>query len=292
MGFSTQLPGGLLEDGALQRAFAFRPVDGALELALSDATAQASSTPDAVTRVLTAALARIGERPATVARVEALCVADRQYLMRALQTYLKRDPDWLSATCGHCAAKFDLRVDVAALPVTPAGPGFPFASVKARGRDWRARLPTGADQIWLAQQPAEDLPRRLAARLLVDGRKEGGRKEGDDEALDEAAVSQVGAALDEAVIAQLDAALDAVAPAVVLQLAATCPECGKPNSVALEPYGALVRSTEHLLADVHRLASHYHWSEADILSLPLERRRAYLDLIERARGFASQRSPH
>ena len=35
-----------------------------------------------------------------------------------------------------------------------------------------------------------------------------------------------------------------------------------------------------LLQDVHRLACLYHWGEAEILSLPLPRRRAYLSLIE------------
>jgi hypothetical protein len=35
-----------------------------------------------------------------------------------------------------------------------------------------------------------------------------------------------------------------------------------------------------LLREVHRLARAYHWSERDILSLPLKRRLAYLLLLE------------
>jgi len=35
-----------------------------------------------------------------------------------------------------------------------------------------------------------------------------------------------------------------------------------------------------LLQDVHRLASRYHWSEAELFSLPLPRRQAYLGLID------------
>lgn len=35
-----------------------------------------------------------------------------------------------------------------------------------------------------------------------------------------------------------------------------------------------------LLREVHRLARAYHWSERDILSLPLNRRLGYLLLLE------------
>lgn len=42
-----------------------------------------------------------------------------------------------------------------------------------------------------------------------------------------------------------------------------------------------MRQRRHrLLQDVHRLASRYHWSEAELFSLPLPRREAYLGLID------------
>jgi len=37
---------------------------------------------------------------------------------------------------------------------------------------------------------------------------------------------------------------------------------------------------QHMLTDVHALASRYHWSERGILALPLPRRARYLALIE------------
>lgn len=37
------------------------------------------------------------------------------------------------------------------------------------------------------------------------------------------------------------------------------------------------------LKDVHQLASRYHWSEGEILSLPLPRRQAYLVIFEAER---------
>jgi len=45
-----------------------------------------------------------------------------------------------------------------------------------------------------------------------------------------------------------------------------------------------------LLEEIHRLAIRYHWSEAEILRLPLPRRTGYLELIDRdeIRTLASQ----
>ena len=42
----------------------------------------------------------------------------------------------------------------------------------------------------------------------------------------------------------------------------------------------------NLLRDFHVLASHYHWTEGEILRLTLSRRAAYLGLIEEQRDAA------
>jgi hypothetical protein len=39
---------------------------------------------------------------------------------------------------------------------------------------------------------------------------------------------------------------------------------------------------EQLLREVHSLAFYYHWSEAEIMSLRRDRRRAYLSLLSDA----------
>jgi hypothetical protein len=41
-----------------------------------------------------------------------------------------------------------------------------------------------------------------------------------------------------------------------------------------------------MIADVHRLASTYHWSESEILALPLPRRRRYLAALDAERDAA------
>lgn len=46
------------------------------------------------------------------------------------------------------------------------------------------------------------------------------------------------------------------------------------------------RAGDRMIADVHRLALAYHWSEPEILALPLPRRRRYLSALEAERDAA------
>jgi len=79
--------------------------------------------------------------------------------------------------------------------------------------------------------------------------------------------------------------MDDASPAIVTEVQAGCPHCGKDNRVELNPYSALNRSENRLLTEIHQIALHYHWSERDILMLPRARRSAYLRLIDRTRGM-------
>lgn len=261
-----QLPGGLVENGARRRDWAFRPVSGALELALAEAGEQAASTPEAVTRALTLALGRLAGEAATPPRVAGLCVGDRQFLMRELDRHLGHQGGWFQAECRQCGARFDFRIDYADLPVQEAGEGYPQAQVDMAGRQLRFRLPTGADQEILAGLPEAEAPRWLLRQLAEAPEALG--SPGQD------------------LIAAADAALDAVAPGIVLRVQTACPECGGGNEVELDPYRALARGSDSLLREVHQIAAHYHWSEADILGLPRARRQRYLQMIDRARGLA------
>lgn len=266
------LPGGLIEHGERRRDFAFRPVSGALELALAEAGEHASTMPRAVTRALSLSLERLAGGPATPARVAALCVADRQYLMRELDGHLGAGAGWLQGRCAGCGARFDFRLDPAALPVQEAGPGFPEAGVDVNGQVLRFRLPTGADQEELAER--QDLDDEAATSWLLRRLACGPRPAGNAaQALADAAHA-------------VEAALEQVSPAIVLRVQAACPDCGAPCEVELDPYRVLARQADELLLEVHRIAWHYHWPEADILALPQARRHRYLQLIDRASGMA------
>jgi hypothetical protein len=129
------------------------------------------------------------------------------------------------------------------------------------------RLPTGADQEEVARIADENVRPWLLRRLTLEPEQLG--------------------EIDEALLAEADAALEAVAPVIINQVQAECPECGATNSVDLDPYRVLARRSDDLLRQVHQIATHYHWSEAEILAMPRMRRQRYLDLIDRARGMGA-----
>ncbi len=267
-----QLPGGWWENGRRRRDFSFRGVNGALELALNEAVESAASWPQAVTLALTAALDQLGGRSADPAAVAGLCVADRHFLLRRLQIHLGEAELWRQGVCTACGAAFDFHVSLEALPVAEAGGEFPFATLRRENRVLRFRLPTGADQEVVAGRDDEDGARReLLRRCWV---AEGESDQNADAAFAAAAWEQIEAALEE------------VSPAVITEAAAACPQCGAENRVELDPTDLLRRGTDPLLREVHQLALHYHWSEADILELQRPRRRRYLHLIDQARGFS------
>lgn len=68
-----------------------------------------------------------------------------------------------------------------------------------------------------------------------------------------------------------------------LGLAVACPHCRLTIEIEIDPMALLVRELRlggaRLLAEVHCLAFHYGWSEAEILALPRARRWRYLELI-------------
>jgi len=261
------LPGGLWEGGTLRRDFAFQSVDGVLELALAEVGTSAISLPAAVTAALCAGLKQLAGGPASPERVRALCVADRQYLMRALEQHLGCVGGWQAARCRHCDESFDFYLDYTELPVVEAEPGFPFVELVVSGESWRFRLPNGGDQEQLHHLEGAEALRALLMRCRLAS-EYAELKSLTDQQLDD-----------------IDAAMDAVSPGVVTEVDATCPSCGTSNLVSLNPYAVLGRSLDNLLVEVHQLAYHYHWGEREILSLPRSRRHQYLRLIDRARGM-------
>jgi len=274
-----RLPGGILRDGVRRRDFAFRPLTGAVELALAEAAGADSPMPARVTAALASTLEHVGGEMAVPAAVADLSVGDRQFLMGRLAVGLGLGESWLTARCGRCGEQYDFSVNHSDLPVKEAGEGYPLAEVETSLGPCRFRVPTGADQEFLAGLDDEGVAFRcLVDRCLValPGHGENGRSHRD----------MVGAFSSDDVT-RIEAALESVSPEVAVLVQAACPACGAPQGIDVDPYRALsLQSEVRLLHEIHILAATYHWGEAEILALPLERRRRYLDLIDRARGMA------
>jgi hypothetical protein len=85
--------------------------------------------------------------------------------------------------------------------------------------------------------------------------------------------------------AALSVALARLDPEAENVLRLECPECGHVTPADLNIY-ELFRSRAvqgaDLFVDIDRIARTYHWSEAEILALPVARRRRYLAMIETA----------
>ena len=266
----VMLPGGLLNDARLDREARFRPLTGRIEQTLIELGSELDRA-GYVTAVLSNVLDRIGTRPADLARVAELCVADRQYLMLRLGAMLDGEQMWLKVDCGHCGEPFDVEVRRCDLPVKEAGEGFPLVTLRVKEWSLLVRVPAGSDQERVTDLPEEDAVRELLGSCIqtVNGEPPG---DGFVEKLTESDIEAIDAALDEA------------SPAVCSHLLVNCPECGQEQHAELDHYAPTGMSARFLYADVHTLASHYHWSESAILDLPQARRRLYLEMIGRSAG--------
>ncbi len=265
------LPGGVQHQHSLRRDYEFRPLTGAVEMDLAEAVVRAQGLPGQVTLALQAALAHVGGRTPDAGVIEGMSVGDRQYLMTRLAGVLGWGEVWLTASCRHCGESFDFPLNYTQLPVKAAGSGFPSAQIQTGMGMLTLRVPNGTDQEALQGIADMKQARQTLARRCVtawDG--------GDVSTLE----------LEDDLVAAIEAALEPVAPEIATEVMAPCPECGADNRVSIDPYFCLGRVSQDLFTDIHRLASHYHWGEADILTMPRWRRQRYLALIDRSRGMA------
>jgi hypothetical protein len=263
------LPGGLIvgENRRLCEA-ELRPLTGHEEEWL----ARHPGTPSAlvVTRLLSNCLVRIDDTPPTSDLVRQLLVGDRDYLILQLRRLTLGDEFQAVLLCPACNAKMDVTVQAGDIsverrPQTAASYTVELPAKGSSGRTVRFRLPTGADQEAVLGMDHEAAVDALLNSCLLD---DGGIPLSPEEC--------------KAVID----AMDQLAPQLEVELDLTCPEC---SHVFLAPFDTTTFflhemriHSDQLLREVHLLAFYYHWSEADILSLRRDRRRAYLGLLSDA----------
>jgi predicted RNA-binding Zn-ribbon protein involved in translation (DUF1610 family) len=263
------LPGGLVlgEDRRLEDA-ELRPLTGRDEDWLASHPALPSAI--AVTRVLSSCLIRIGDAKPTRNLVRRLLVGDRDYLILQLRRLTLGDEFQAVFRCPACGGNLDVNFDAKDVPVSfrpqvAADHSIPLGSAAEAERTVRFRLPCGADQ---------------EAVLGLDPNR------GAEALLDRCVLDNGGIPLS---LSERDAIVDAMdhlAPQVDLELDLACPECGNqfvaPFDTTAFFFSEIKINGGQLLREIHSLAFYYHWSEAEIMGLPRDRRRTYLGLLSDA----------
>jgi hypothetical protein len=93
--------------------------------------------------------------------------------------------------------------------------------------------------------------------------------------------------LDAEDLDRIDEAMDEADPLVNFLCHVACGECGEQNEFLIDlcdaALGTLSRLQKQLIVMVHKLASHYHWSEKEVFAIPHWRRIEYLNLIAAGR---------
>lgn len=269
---AVQLPGGAWRDGAHVAGARVRALTGCDEEWLLDNAGEPASA--LATGLLERCVVELGAAAPTADDLEALTVGDREALLWHLRRGTFGERIDAVVECGACTQKLDVALGVGDLLEAPYGDRAPTCTEMLGDAEVVFRLPTGADQASVLGADPDTGAQRILERcvLQVDG------AEPDPRALAELAGT----------LAEAMAARD---PQAETRLEAICPACQETVEALLDALAFLreevAGSARFLYDEVHTIAWHYHWSEAEIVGLPTARRRIYLDLIARAYEGAS-----
>ncbi|PXX69519.1 hypothetical protein SAMN05660489_02919 [Pseudomonas sp. LAMO17WK12:I10] len=185
-------------------------------------------------------------------------------LLRLVAATERAEAFSFTARCAHlaCGETFEFELPLQAL-VASADDATPIRVLLDGQRSVTLRRPTGGDlRQWRAARPAS---RAEAVRMMLDTLLPDGQVQPQDEA-------------------RLAESIAVADPLVAFAVSCSCPACGAMNEVPVDlDATALARLGAHqqaLLRAVHGLASHYGWSESQVLAIPPARRAQYLAFIE------------
>lgn len=225
-------------------------VTGQAELAVSD-----TGTRSAIALV-DALLLDAGDRAARPGSARRLAVADRDRILVQVHLDLYGPTVDSTLTCRSCGEPYDLRFrldELAAHCDTPDDAGPP--PWQLGGIEFRSL--TGEDE--LAVLGDADRADALMRRVVEEP----------DQADD--------------LRDSIADALGRLTPSVAAPIGAACPECGAHQTADFDVQRyvltRLLGEQRRLWQSVHVIAATYHWSRAEILSLPRREREAYVDAI-------------
>jgi hypothetical protein len=280
--------GYVADDGSVHRDVELSALTGAEEELLGSLPPITSSA-GVITMLLARKLKRIGSiEPVTERLVRDLLVGDREYLVARLRELTLGPKVGVVCICANhdCARPMDICFYLPDLmpeskPVierffTRRFSGIPSATGQTPdGWEVEFRLPTGADQELLASVAgaSEDQAVNLLLARCV-------RRAGGSDQINEATVAR----WPDTARLGIAGEMESMAAEVESEMEVNCPECGETFSTPFDLTSFFLREMRcepsDLEREVHCLASTYHWSQHEILSLPTRKRRRYIQLIQ------------
>lgn len=216
---------------------------------------------------------RIGGRTPDADELARLTAGDRERLLLAICSRLLGVEADLVSSCPSCQSVVE--VPISFRDLLSARPGSLERRCSLGEGAWIAVLdpPTGA-MLEEALVAGPDSARRLLEECLAS--------------LSDAQGNSVSPmALPQDCEIELAEKLLALDPLAECRIAVECPHCAVGYEPLLDGFSLLKTafgSADALYGDVYRMARAYHWSEADILALPLSRRAHYLAIAAAEAG--------
>jgi hypothetical protein len=283
---TCSLPGGWVDaKGEVHREVVLSALTGREEALLAENKQNPASQ---VTAVLSRCIRRIGTvSPVSESIVQNLLIADRDFLLLKLRAATFGSLVQATVPCPwpDCGRKVDIDFSTDDIPVVSSeekGPTYtmslsPEAAFLENGelfRDLTFRLPTGADQELLASVVLENESLALAELLARCIHSIG--------PVEIASAPQI-AGLSPLARMEIEREMLRIAPKIELNMEVNCPECGRMFTVPFDLqdffFGEMRTSRDLLYREVHYLAYHYHWSEKEIMEMPKDQRRNYIEVL-------------
>ncbi len=284
---TCNLPGGWIDPaGVVHREVLLSPLTGREEALLAEN--HKGEYASLVTTVLSRCVRQIGEiRPVPESLTENLLIADRDYLLLKIReaTFGSQVQATVPCPWPDCGEKTDIDFLIDDIPVTSSeekgpiynlvlSPGAAFTQNGEKHRELTFRLPTGVDQSKVVPMLAQNEARALGELLTRCLQTIGSLNIETIEDIEE---------LSPLARLEIEREMSKVAPKVELNMDINCPECARLFTLPFDLqdffFGEMRTSRDLLYREVHYLAYHYHWSEQEIMEMPKERRRHYIDIL-------------
>jgi hypothetical protein len=260
----VRLPAGLWRDGRRHNMAVVRAPE------LGDELPRRGGLPaERATRLVADCVERIGEiAPVGLDEARELTVGDREAITLHVRRLVAGEELRCVLDCpnANCGERLEVTLRVSDLLVEPYEWERPLHERELGGRCVLFRVPNGGDVERAASHAGGGVD--AAARELLEGCVE----------------SLDSGELDAELAAALSALMEELDPQADISLSFACPECDAEGAVSFDAAAyvleELAQHERSLEREVHLLAFHYHWSEAEIIGMPPERRGRYLGLLD------------